>query len=466
MSLVGAAALAACGPRDDEQKIPSGAQWDPAPTVLLVTVDSLNVRLLMDNDWGWDTAPNLHAFFDESVLFPHTLAPRSMTRPSLSSLLTGSYPRDHRVRGNHGSPVRVTLQERFQANGYHTFGYSANQCPLIDMGIDERVCTWEQEDDEEEAEDSYQERDEQLVDELLDSLAVVDSEEQIFVWLHLNHVHRPFELVREYYDEFHPERYLGDLDPSDEQQMEEITFGEREYSEADRRHVEAAYASQIRDSDRRIQSVLQLLQDLDRYEDAVVVFGIDHGEELAEHNAYFWHGCSPYRSVLGVAYAFRAPRRVPEPGVNEGWISHVDIAPTIVGLADAFAFAGTSVGQSLVPYLVNGGEPTAPVFFERGINTGGVVADNYKYHLSADPTFSSCDPYKSVAGADYLGEEEELYDLVADPEELNNLASEQTELRDELKTQTCAWVRSRSWMSTARVDDNELVGLCRDWAGD
>ncbi len=452
--------LGACGFPEEDTAAPV-VERDPAPTVVLITVDSLNTRLLFDNDWGWDTSPNLEALWEDSVLFTNALSPRGVTRPALSTVITGVYPRDHDVRANSDMPSRTMLHERFQAAGYHTFGYSANQCPLLDLGIDDRLCTWESNPDGDGGSGSLQNRDQMLVDDLVENLSLVDSDENIYVWLHLNHVHRPYEMVPEYYSGYHPDPYSGDLDPSDQDMLTDITLGKADYSEADREHLEAIYASQIRDTDERIQSLLQVLKDLDRYDEAVVVFGIDHGDELAEHNDYFWHGCSPYGAVLDVAYSFYAPGRIRgEPGINEGWISLADVAPTIAHLADAFPVGDLVGGHSVAPFLHSGGEPASPVYFERGTQAAGVVADNYKYLLAGSTEFHSCEPYSAYDDYAYLTELEELYDLVADPEELNNLAVDQPDVLLSMKDTLCTWVLKTDWQNESQDADNPMVQAC------
>jgi len=451
-----AAALSAGCPKPDDT-----AAVQPAQTVVLITVDALSPRILWGNGGEWDTAPQLMAMFDESVVLPNVLTPRGLTAVALTSLSTGSYPRDHGIRINTGTvrPRRTTLPERFHNAGYLTLGYSANLCYLMDYGVDERVCTWSGEEPDM---GGLAERDAILVEQLVTRLPELPSDERVFLWLHLNQPHKPFTAVDAYYQEFHPEPYTGELDPSDVEQTYEVAMGTVPFDEADRRHMEAVYASQVRQMDDNVGLVLDALDAVGRYDDAVIVFGADHSEELAEHHNFFYHGCPPYNDTLGVTFAFRAPGRLPQGVRIDTWVSNIDIAPTIAEVTEAFPWTDVPVGRSLADSMQTGLLQPEPIYLERGVATAGVLHGSDKYIMSGTEGNSDCNPYNELGGA-YPGELEELYDLDSDPGELTNLASQQTSLRDELRTDVCTWVRAADWVEWEEVTDNLLLQQCDAW---
>ncbi len=458
-SLLAAAALLLAGcPAPDQDS----AAGDPIDTVVLVTVDALSPRILWGNDGQWETAPQLWSFFDESVVLRNVLTPRGLTAVALTSLSTGTYPRDHGIRVNNGNsrPSRATLFERFDDAGYHTMGYSANLCYVMDHGVDDRVCTWSGEDPDL---GGLKERDNQLVDQLLERLPSLDDSQPVFLWLHLNQPHKPFVAVEEYYEQFHPEAYEGELDPSDVEQTDAVTLGTMPFDDDDRRHVEAAYASQVRAVDDNVGRVLDALDAIGRYDDALIVFGADHSEELAEHHNFFYHGCPPYNDTLGVTFAFRAPGRLPQGMVIDDWVSNTDIAPTIGELAEAFSWSGQRVGRSLATELRSGWLQPEPIFFERGVQTAGVIHGTDKYIMSGIEGTNDCNPYNEQGGA-YPGELEELYNLADDPSEHKNILHQRTALRDSLRSTVCDWVLEDEWVDWDEISDNLLLGQCDSWA--
>jgi arylsulfatase A-like enzyme len=436
--LVIAAGLAGCPAPQDTAPVA------PVDTVVLITVDALSPRMLWGNDGQWETAPRLWAFFDESTVLPNVLSPRGLTAVALSSLSTGTYPRDHGLRVNSGQnrPKRETLFERFDDAGYHTMGYSANLCYVMDHGVDERVCTWSGEDE---------------------TLGGLSRDQPVFLWLHLNQPHKPFVAVQEYYDLFHPQAYTGELNTADVEQTYEIALGTEPFDAADQLHMEAVYASQVRAVDDNVGRVLDALAQAGRYDDALIVFGADHSEELAEHHNFFYHGCPPYNDTLGVSFAFRAPGLVPEGQRLETWVSNTDIAPTIAELSRSFAWSGEPVGRSLAQDMRRGVIDAAPVYFERGVQTAGVIHGDDKYIMSGTEGTDDCNPYNELGGT-YPGELEELYDLEADPGELSNIVGEHSATRDELRGEVCGWIQESDWVDWDEVSDNLLLQQCDAWS--
>jgi len=461
-------ALPSCDCRVSDSSDPSDTQpsWEPAQTVVVVTIDSLSPRILMGESWDWDVAPAMHAVFEDSVLLPQVLTPAGTTRPALASLLTGLYPQQHGARTN-ASDLRdgTTLMRRFEDAGYHTYGFTSNQCPIIQDGdVDEYYCTW---NSELSGTYSLEERDQYLLDELNSSLALIPDDEPVFVWLHLNNVHHPYIADRGRAEEFYGGTYNGFLNPADDDMVAEVTLGNLSITADELRYLDAAYAAQLATTDEQIDSLLETLRNTGRYDDAIIVLGADHGEELAEHrdNNYFWHGCSPYNSVLQVVYAVRAPGRIQGGQVLDAWVGLTDLAPTIVELAGAFDWEGEQPGASLVPYFMGGAAPDAAVFSGRGTSTAVMIQGDHKYLLSDTDSFGGCEPYSGTSMG-YPSGRVELYDLSLDPDEEIDLVSSDTAVANEMHTALCEWMVQIGWVPEDQTDTNILNIECQQWLCD
>lgn len=426
-------------------------------TVVLMTVDTVNVDFLSGNHPEWDVTPRLRSFFAEGALFPHTLTTRGLSEPALASYLTGAYPRTHGIRVNDDETTIAadvaTLFQRFQAAGYHTAGFSANMCQLIDANVEERLCTETTEDNGL----TQQQADAALVVAVDSLLSQVDPEEPWFIWVHFLDPHDPFSAREPWFSTFHPDRYDGPYVALSETQIEDVTMGRTALTAEDRRYLEAVYASQVAEADQNAGLVLDSLDAWSRG-DAVVAFGFDHGEELARRGTYFYHGCSPYNLVTGVTSAIRAPGRVAPGEVLDHWISTTDIAPTVVELA-GLEWDGPAEGRSLLDNLRRCVEPRHDVYMERGYLTAAVVRDNWKFILDpglGDPTCR----YNQSEYA-YPGVERELFDLGSDPDELQDLAPLAPGEAATMEAAVCDWVLAKTWESAERDGENELVQLCR-----
>ncbi len=450
--------LSSCGgPADDTSGV---HRWDPAPTVVLVTVDSLRADFLGEREEGWDTAPFLRSLFDEGVLLPHVQAARNITGPALTSILTGTYPRDHKIRVNDAeAPVFPLLSERFQAAGYRTLGFSANLCMLLDSGFDQTGCTFDLPGSEAGWEAT---RDETNRADLSRAIRKLDPDEPVFAWLHLNQVHNPYILEQAWYDRFHPEPYGGELDVTSVNDIVDIELGRDDVTEEDLRHLRAVYASEVRAMDERVRAFVSDLQDAGRWDDAIFVFGADHGEELVDHFNYFGHGCSPYQPVARLVFSVRAPGRLPAGLTLHGWVSQTDIAPTLVDVASAFDWTGFRAGRSLVDEMLAGEFDEQPAFFERGVETASLAWKGHRLILSGVRGYDQCAPF-SQDEAMFPSEPCELYDLEADPWERTNLAEDpaHSALRADLTDRVCDWVEERPWVETDEMmASNTLVQTC------
>ncbi len=439
--------------------------FDPAPVVIVVMVDTLADGYLGHRHPDWDVTPRIDDLLAESTVLENTLTVRGLTSVAVSSILTGVYPRHHFVRNNANRkrPEQPLLAERFHDAGYRTYGYAANVCQFIDEGIDDRYCTWPVEMPDPSM--SLRVRDELLIEQLLAQLATRPAGERTFVWLHLMHPHKPYLRVDPWYGEFHPEPYGGELGDQLDDLLDLAALGEFSLDEADHDHARAVYASQVKETDRLLGEFFDGLDELGLWQDAVVVFGADHGEELGEHHDYYWHSCSPYLPVNRVLFALRAPGRVPEGRVLSEWVSVTDVAPTLIEVAGQ-SWTGEVDGRSLVDGMIAGSVGEVPVYLERGEEAAGVVADGYLYLRDEQRGYGDCMPYNQSTSEQFPNQLEELYDLADDPAQHQDLAEVESQTTERLRTLLCDWVSADAWMKNPDANAaNDLVQACAEIAG-
>lgn len=438
----------------------SGSQ----PLVLLLTVDSVNRSFLgINSPRGWDTTPYLDALFQEGTLFPNTATVRGYTAPSMASFLTGVYPRSHGLRSNDGAwadsgGVYPLLQERFQEAGYYTLVSQSNRCEFQDFGVDVADCN----SDAAGTSTGDQSLDDAaLVDQFLLSLDGRPAGQPVYAWVHLFDPHEAYSTRQPWYDEFHPTEYTGPIAADDYVQLGKVTVGEVPYTDVDAEYVEAVYASQVRDTDERIKTLLEGIKARGMYDEMTLVVGFDHGETVGTRRSYFEHGCSFFNEVQAVSWFVMGPG-LPRGQVLDNWVSTTDFAPTMVGLA-GLQWTGDVEGHSLVENIVDGAEPTAPAFFERSTETAGVYTNepaNMKYAITPLGSYDECRPYNGAEDQAWTNDPEELYDLTADPGELVNLANGiAPAARSSAREVLCGWVNSEPWLHGEGSDADSVVWL-------
>lgn len=197
-------------------------------------------------------------------------------------------------------------------------------------------------------------------------------------------------------------------------QVEDLT-------EQTERHVRAAYYGLCGEVDEAVGHVISELKRLDRYESTLIVFTSDHGESLGDH--WIWGRRGPYDGHLSVPCIVRDPRA--QADCTRG--TRVD---ALTGNHDLYATIchalGTDVpttveGRTLVPFM-HGQQPSD---WRDHISFAMSWAD----HVRADDSESHrlrvirTATHRLVTFAEFPPL---LHDLVEDPHEMVNRASDPT----------------------------------------
>ncbi len=299
--------------------------------VVLVIVDTLRADHLGTYGYDKPTSANLDALAAEGLVFEHTIANCSWTRPSIASLLTGVYPRTtgvYKEKYDALSPEVVTLAERFQAAGYATYGMTANPSINSSFGFDQGfdqyadcgvVWPWME---AEEGQEKYK-RGRVRLD---DARTITDRALEVLE----QHEGGPFYLQTLYIDPHAPYRAPRDF--------------EHELNVHPRGMVEN-YDAEIAYVDHELGRLLDHLRS--EYPNTLIIVTSDHGEGLRDHRGLRMsktHGYHLYDSVLHVPLIFHHPRI--EPARFEGTVQLLDLVPTVADLMRlelAEPLAGTSL---------------------------------------------------------------------------------------------------------------------------
>jgi arylsulfatase A-like enzyme len=214
----------------------------------------------------------------------------------------------------------------------------------------------------------------------------------------------------------------------------------------------AAYKASARSLDQGVGRVLNALHDAGMVDNTLIVFTTDHGLAFPGAKGTL------YDSGTGVMLIMRGPGGFFGGKVVDELVSQIDLYPTFCDLADVET-PGFAQGCSLLP-MMRGDSPTTrdAVFTELTYHTAydpqrAIRTPRWKYIRHFDdygrPVLPNIDdsPSKDLFIEAGWGEREvpreELFDLILDPDEGNNLAGEpafehvRAELRERLET----WMR-------------------------
>ena len=160
--------------------------------------------------------------------------------------------------------------------------------------------------------------------------------------------------------------------------------------------------------DTHIADLIATLRRLELYDDALIVFTSDHGEEFWEHEG-FEHGHAMYDETIRVPFLVKLPGAVRPSGPVDVAVSNQSITPTVLEVADLPYEAGDFTAPALVSRTEAG--------FELTVEPRPLVTSAMLYF--EDRTAVVFDGFKYVRY--HISDREELFDLEADPGERTNL---------------------------------------------
>jgi arylsulfatase A-like enzyme len=431
------------------------------PNIVLLTIDALSAPHMSLYGYSRPTTPQLAEFAQGAVTFDRAYANGNFTTPGIATILTGTLPWTNRALQLPVWPLtytrRTSLPAVLERAGYRTGYVSTNaiagaakqgvgqyfqfastdrigHVTLCADGLSrylKYVCAASELLPLQEMDDLAArfhgpphnlEHDPRLaIDPALQWLQSVDHSKPVFLWVHLFPPHSPYAV---------PPPWLGRFDASQRYRTVASTepywgWIQSRLSESHVQVLEARYDEAVAYADAYtgpfLQQTLEILGP-----NTVIVVTADHGESFA--HGYGAHtGPGLYNEIVHVPLIIRLPgetsgRRCAEPA------QQADIAPTLAALA-GIAPPADWEGRSLVDACADA--QSANQTPERAI---------FSMNFEQNPRFAALRT-GSVAVVEgrwklihYIGRlhypfmpplHDELYDVVSDPDERHDLASQQ-----------------------------------------
>jgi len=399
-------------------------------TVVLLTVDTLRADRL--GEGSSVPTPAIDALLAESFVFEEARSPSPWTKPSVASILTGVSPLVHgtTTRRRRLPAELETVAETLRGAGYRTVGLGLNVHlePVFGFGQGFEEYRFPARDDWGRGVGArvlrglFPERYPELfpstrsITDLALERVRAHAGEPLFLWLHLLDPHWPYAPPAEF-DAGTPSARIG-ARWGDHATVRSVQAGSLKLGEEERRRIRELYDAEVRYADACVGRLVALLKELDLYDDALIAFASDHGEEFWEHGR-FEHGHSMYEEVLRVPLAFKLPSASGAPGGPAGptgssaaTVSTESIVPTLLELCGLEYDPSRFTAPSLAPWWSDA-PPTEEAHFGSATYYHGemraVVFDELKLVIDVETGRS------------------ELFDLGEDPEERRSIAAARPE---------------------------------------
>jgi arylsulfatase A-like enzyme len=390
--------------------MPSQPRAGRKPNIVLFGVDSLRADHMSCYGYPRQTTPHIDRFASQGTLFERTYSPHIPTTSAYASMLTG---RDcfgtQVVALRHKGPLRPevkTLSEILKGAGYNTtcVGFTGNPSA---RGFDKYLDypgwgSWNE---------GRSPKAQNLNNIALPELDRLAAEDRPF-FLFLRHMdpHAPYLPPAPYERMF----YHGNESDRKNRSMKPVMAFKpfRDFFASwmppgisDKDYVIAQYDGAIAYMDACIQTIFTALETHGILDDTIVALNGDHGETL-------------YETTLHVPLIVRYPGKVPVGKRVSGFNQHKDLAPTLLDLAEIRPRGVKFDGRSLMPMARGEAASHESEFYITEctwMRKHGWRTPEWKLILALEPDFHFKPPV-------------ELYNLVEDPEENNNLAESQPDV--------------------------------------
>ncbi|MFP6582659.1 MAG: sulfatase-like hydrolase/transferase [Candidatus Hydrogenedentota bacterium] len=401
------------------------------PNVFLIVVDTLRADYLTAfNASATPKTPNVSALAEDGIVFQKAFAQSSWTKASFGTIFSGLYPEAHTATGKASAlPDEVTtIAEILQEGGYYTQGYSNNPnitsifnysqgfVDYTDLkpdllfgakGSSEKLVLY----------DILRKVVQKVNGRLGGRINITDFYQPANAvtdigldWIDGENrpADNPFMLFLHYMDPHDPFR-----DPDKPGRgYARVQLGANPDPEKFLEVFKRSYSYEIGYMDEHLGRFIAGLKERGLYEDALIIFTADHGEEFHEHGGW-WHGLSLYDEQIAIPLIVKLPNSEVT-DVNTDLARSVDIAPTIATLTGlelpeqwqgkALISGGLDLENAETPYS------HAHLNFE-GIELRAMRTQTKKYIEANEGNKRDYDPVQ-------------LYDLEADPGELVNIAGD------------------------------------------
>ncbi|MEM9290136.1 MAG: sulfatase [Acidobacteriota bacterium] len=461
-----------------ETKAGQGIVAGNGRSLVLISVDTLRADAL--GIYGGGGSPRIDAFAEGGWVFDQAMTPMPVTRPSHASMLTALHPRSHGVVSNAYvlDPSIPTVTEALAEAGWRTGAFTGVKLLAPGSGLERGFEVFEAPLKGEHVVAS------EVIPPAVEWLKEV-APQPFFLWLHVYDPHMPYSP---------PEPWF--VPPPAPWSTEELPEFSRPalypIAEKEGGNVPAAllawaleqYAAEVSYVDAQLQELFSTLEAV--APEAAVILTADHGECFSK-GYFFEHGPCLYEGSLHVPMVLKAPGRVEPGGRSQAQVSVIDVAPTLLDLAE-LTIPQSYRGRSLLSLMDGtpsgtpgdtlsatvdgaGGAEAAPLLLQRPLydedaqrrrqrrrsRISSVAGEPVATWIPGEVLGLRFGP-ESGTSWKYLASAagEELYRLQEDPDERNNLVTSEPQEAASLRAQLRQELSATPLKAGAEALDDEM----------
>lgn len=375
--------------------------------VILIVVDTLRADHLGCYGYFRNTSPNIDAFSENSIIFKNAISQAPWTTASVASMLTSLYPSELGIREKAIvlDESLWTLSELFKENGYQTKGIISHLLVSRELGFHQGFDDYDEENSR-----GHMHISSPSITEKAISFLREHRDDKFFLFLHYFDPHYNYIMHRKY-------NFYSDYDGPIRNRMpiKKLRAKIPSMNGDDLKYVKAAYDSEIRFVDEHIGKLFIKLKKLGLYENTLIVFTADHGEEFLEKSNWIGHSTQVFQEMVHVPLIIKLPGNGKK-RIIDRFTELINLMPTIADylgfkMVHAYSISGTSMN------LGNKNIPERNVYSETYVESPKRTVINKGWKLIEFPE------EKKLS----------LYNLTADPNESKDVGNISSENRNKAR---------------------------------
>ncbi len=394
------------------------------PNILLIVPDTLRADHLGCYGYGRNTSPRIDRLSQTAVRYSRAFASSPWTVPSHASMFTGLFSFEHGARTHKGpapAPAdliaklaleHTTLAEVLQQVGYVTGAIVANAAYLhpkfqLNQGFgDYRVNHARS----------------PIINEMVFSWLDANRDKPFFLFVNYMDTHRVYNTSPR--PGLLPTPAVQDNGELLDELIRRTLPGQGQIPQKLVQKVIDQYDTAIANVDASIGALLDGLAAMGLHDNTLIVLTSDHGEYFGEHHLVE-HSKDVYQPVLFVPLIIKVPG-VRIARVDDTLVSSVDLPHMILSLLPP-AVAGKCMSE--FPHVPGNHPVLSENYYTRARDLYNPI---WGHRFDRVRTVIYGWPYKYIRSSD---DRHELYDLIKDPSEMNNLISVRPEVAQRMAGQ-------------------------------
>jgi arylsulfatase len=379
---------------------------------IFISLDTLRADRLTALGYGRGLTPNLDRIAGEGALFTQTYASDIPTQPSHTALFTGRFGVSTGIVSHFFPPASLAHEVEWLPTMMRDAGNKTGAVDHLFAMKDWFIRGY----DDYMPPPGRSRSPGEVVNDMAFPWIAERVDEDFFLFLHFWDAHIPYQPPQPFKDRYTAEsRSWVDPDVLDKLKSRPSfpLFQENNYQYLGEipnvDYIADLYDAEIAYLDDQIGRLVAYLASLGILDDTMLVIFGDHGEVMAEHDAWFDHA-GLYDSVTHVPLIIRYPPAVPA-GRHDGFVQLVDVFPTALEIVGLDVPEGID-GISLMPVI-------------RGESAGArdrVFLSECTWEAARGIRTTEWKLIRHVKDGVYVNPEYELFHLPSDPDEQTNVA--------------------------------------------